>query len=49
MKSEISRGIYLWIKDKYAEFTRRLSRLEVKKKVFMRPTNIKKNKKEDNF
>ncbi len=46
---EVSKGSYIWTKDEYAEFTGRLSKPEVKKKVFLRLTNAKEDKEEDSW
>ena len=39
----------IWTKDKYAEFTRKLSKLEIKRKVFLRLANTKEDEKEEDF
>lgn len=43
----IPRDIYIWNQDEYVEFTRRLSRPEIKSKVCLRLVNVKKNKQEE--
>lgn len=40
---EVLESIYIQIQDKYTEFTRSLSRLEIKKQVLMKLTYIKKD------
>lgn len=41
--------MYIGIKDKYIEFTKKLNNLEVKKKIFLRFTIIEKDKEEKDF
>lgn len=36
----VSGSIHIWIKDEYAKFIKILNRPEMKKKVFLRLTNI---------
>ncbi len=42
-----SGGMCIWTKDEYAEFIKRLSKPEVKKKVFLKLINVEEDKKED--
>ena len=44
---EVSGGMRIWTKDKYAEFTKKLSKSEVKRKVFLRLANVKKDEQEE--
>ncbi len=44
---EISRGMYIWTKDKYVEVIGKLSIPEIKKKIFLRLANAEKDKKEE--
>ncbi len=44
---EVSGATRIWTKDKYTEFTKRLNKLEVKRKVFLRLANVEKDKKEE--
>ena len=44
--SEESEGTCIWTKDKYIEFTKKLSKLEVKKKIFLRLANTEENEEE---
>ncbi len=44
---EVSGGMHIWTKDEFAEFTGRLSKPEVKKKVFLRLANVEKDEKEE--
>ena len=44
---KISGDIRIWTKNKYAKFTKRLNKPEVKKKVFLRLANMKKDEKEE--
>ncbi len=46
---EVSESTYIWTKDEYIEFTGKLSKPEVKKKVFLRLTNIEKDEAEEDF
>ncbi len=39
----------IWTKDEYVEFIKRLSKLKVKKKVFLRLANVEKDKEEEHF
>lgn len=45
--NKISRDIYISSKDKYVEFIRKLSKLEVKNKVFLKLANAEKDKKKE--
>ncbi len=47
--SELSGGTHIWTKDEYAEFTGRLSKPEVKRKVFLSLANMEKDEKEEDF
>ena len=38
--------MHIWTKDKYAKFIKKLSKPEVKKKIFLRLANTEKDKKE---
>lgn len=40
--------MYIWTKDKFAKFTRMLSKAKVKKKVFLRLVNMEKDEEEEN-
>ncbi len=44
---KVSRGTCIWTKDEYAEFTRGLSKPEVKRKVFLRLANAEEDEEED--
>ncbi len=44
---EVSGGTRIWTKDKYAELTGRLSKPEVKRKVFLRLANAKEDEEEE--
>ncbi len=44
---DISGGTCIWIKDKYAEFTKRLSKPEVKRKVFLKLANVEEDEEEE--
>lgn len=44
---KILSGIYIQTKDKYAKFTERLSKLELKRKVFLKLINVEKDKEEE--
>lgn len=46
--SKILKGMYIQTKDKQIEFTERPSKAKVKKKIFLRLVNTKKDKKNDN-
>ncbi len=46
---EVSGGTRIWIKDEYIEFTKRLSKLEVKRKVFLRLANVDEDEEEEDF
>ena len=43
MISKVSESMHIWTKDEYAKFTKRLSKSEVKKKVFLRLASMKKD------
>ncbi len=45
---EVSGGMRIWTKDKYAEFTGKLSKPEVKRKVFLRLANAEEDEEEEN-
>ncbi len=45
--SEVSGGTHIWTKDEYAEFTGRLSKPEVKRKVFLRLANTEEDEKKE--
>lgn len=47
--NQVLRDIYIWTQDEYAKFNRKLSRLEVKKKVFLRFANVEKDGKKEGF
>ncbi len=44
---EVLGGTRIWTKDKYTEFTGRLSKLEVKRKVFLRRANAEEDEEEE--
>ncbi len=44
---KISGGMHIWTKDEYVEFTGRLSKPEVKRKVFLRLANAEKDEEEE--
>ncbi len=44
---EVSGGTRIWTKDEYAEFIGRLSKLEVKRKVFLRLANAEEDEEEE--
>ncbi len=44
---EVSGGMHIITKDLFAEFTRRLSKPEVKRKVFLRLANMKKDEEKE--
>lgn len=45
--SQVLEDTYIQTKDRYAGYIRMLIRLEVKKKVFLKLANVKKDKKEE--
>lgn len=45
--NKISRDIYILSEDKYIEFIKKLSKLEVKNKVFLKLVNAEKDKKKE--
>ena len=47
--SKISKCIYIWTKDEYAEFTKKLSKQEVKKKIFLKLANVEEDEEEEDF
>ncbi len=44
---KVSGGTHIWTKDEYAEFTERLSKPEVKRKVFLRLANAEEDEEEE--
>ncbi len=44
---EVSGGTHIWTKDEYAEFTGRLSKPEIKRKVFLRLANAEEDEEEE--
>ena len=39
--------MHIWTKDKFIKFTEKLSKLKVKKKVFLRLANVKEKEEEE--
>ncbi len=46
---KILRDTYIWTKDNYAEFTRKLSKLEIKRNIFLKLVNTEKDEEEEDF
>lgn len=44
--SNISKNINIWIKEKYIKFTKKISKVKIKKKVFLKLVNAKKDEEE---
>ena len=49
LASEISEGMHISTKDEYVEFIRKLSKPEVKRKVFLRLINTEEDEEEKDF
>lgn len=41
--------MYIWTKNEYVQFTKKLSKLEVKKKVYLRLVKVEKDTKKEDF
>lgn len=47
MVGKVLKGIRIWIKDKYAEFIENFSKPEVKRKIFLRLSNMEKDEEKE--
>lgn len=47
LSSKILKDIYIWIQNKYVEFTRKLHKSKVKKKIFLKLVNMEEDKKRE--